>query len=80
MAIIIVLIIRNLDNGNVIRVLTLALDSGDGDIVVAIRVRFILRGLAEVFSLDPGGQIAIFDGLAFKQLPNKETSLGQVSS
>ena len=68
MAVIIFLVVRDSDNMNVIRVLTLGLDSGDRDVVVVIRVVFALRSRVEVHSPDSGGQIAILDDLAHEQL------------
>ena len=63
-----------------IRVLTLALDPGNRNVVVVVRVLFVLRRRTEVLSLDLGRQVAIFNGLALEQLHNKETSPSQEGS
>ena len=78
MAIIIVLVIRDSENRDVIRVLTLVIDAGDGDVVIIIRVRFARWSRTAVLSPHPGSQIAIFSKLVLKQLQNIETNLSQV--
>ena len=77
-AIIVFLVIRDSDNRNVIRVLTLALDTRNGNVVVVVRVFFVLGSRAAVLSPNPGSQIAVFNKLALKQLQKKETSPSQV--
>ena len=74
MAIIIFLIIRDSENRDVIRVLTLAVDTGDGNVVVIIWVLFARWSRTAVLSPNPGSQITIFNKLALEQLQNKETS------
>ena len=74
MAIIVFLVIRDSENRDVIRVLTLAVDMGDGDVVIIIRVLFARGSRTAVLSPYPGSQIAIFNELALEQLQNKETN------
>ena len=77
-AVIIVLIIRGLDNRSVIRVLTLGLDSRDRDVVVIVWIIFTRRRGAAIFSPDPGSEVAILKDLALEQLRTREASPNQM--
>ena len=74
MAIIVFLVIRDSENRDVIRVLTLAVDTGDGDVVIIIWVLFPRGSQTAVLSQYSGSQIAIFNKLALEQLQSKKTN------
>ena len=51
-----------------IRVLTLASGTRDGQIVVIVRVHLALWGRAAILSPDPGSQVTVLGELAVEQL------------
>ena len=73
MAIIIVLVIRDSENRDVIRVLTLAIGAGDGDVIIIIQIRLARRSRTAIRSPDPVEQVAVFSELAVEELWSKET-------
>ena len=61
-----------------IRVLTLASGTRDGQIVIVVRVHLTLGSQAAILSPNPGRQVTVLDELAVEQLWNMKANSSQV--